>query len=314
MTDLEQRLHESLTSVAHDAPVPDDLAGVARARLRRRRRARATVVAAVTVVVVAVPAALTWGGDSPDVDTAVEPGTPSRATTVPGGARMVTDEGLSLLVPDDWEPGARSDWCANGVDRPPGRPVVETSGMRHVDVGCLEPEESLGVTIASGPADGAAHESGEVWQYEHGTVPGPQLYLPGSWVGYWYDGDRFVSVNADDPGTVQHILDSIDTRWSTAEHDGVTVDLPPGWVELDQSGCRWPQPRFGPPDVDPCDPRAEGISLYGEATFDPASGPGLLEGDHGWSGYRYAGEYVVYVHALDRDVAGRILDSREPSR
>lgn len=314
MTDLEQRLHDSLTTVAAGAPVGDDLAGAARARLRRRRRTVAATVASV-VVVLAVPAALVLVGDGPDDHTAVDPG-PAAEGTVPDGWRMVTADGLSLLVPQQWGSGTRTDWCADGVDRSPEKPVVETPGLLRYDIGCSKPQESLGVTIGSASAASLVYESGHVWRYEQGTGPnGVEFYLDGSWLGYWYDDhDRLVSVNAEDRETVERILDSVDTDWTTAEHDGVTVDLPPGWVAKDQTGCEWQFASFGPPTADPCDPDAEGVSFYGSATFDPADGPGLRRDKDGWSGYEYTGDYVVYVQVEEEQIGHRILDSREPAR
>lgn len=313
MTDLEQRLHDSLVSAAHEAPAPDDLAGAARARLRRRRRTVAAAVASVAAVVVAVPAALTLGGDEPDDHTAVDPG-PAAEGTVPDGWRMVTAQGLSVLVPEQWQEGARPAWCAGGGGRPE-QPLVQLPGQVVDLIACHHPTESLGVTIGSASAARPAYESGHVWRYEQGTGPdGVEYYLDGSWLGYWYDDERLVSVNAADRETVERVLASVDTGWTTAEHDGVTVDLPPGWVAKDQTGCEWEFPSFGPPTADPCDPDAEGVSFYASATFDPADGPGLRRGEDGWSGYAYAGDYAVYVHVADRQVGQRILDSREPAR
>ena len=65
---------------------------------------------------------------------------------------------------------------------------------------------SFGVSFADASAISPAYESGHVWQYEAGDV---QQYVPGSWLGYWYDGNDLVEVNAADQETVQEIIDSV---------------------------------------------------------------------------------------------------------
>lgn len=91
--------------------------------------------------------------------------------------------------------------------------------------------------------------------------------------------------------------------WRTVTYDGVSVDVPDAWQRLDMSSCEWEFVQLGPATADPCE-QTDGVSFYGSATFDPATGPGL----RGRSGYVGAGDRIAYVTA-DPDVAWRVLAS-----
>jgi len=113
MSDLETRLIEVLHAEAEQAPSAIGLASAARSRSRARRRRTAVAAGAVAVAVLAVPlAVVVLGGDSdkgdpPTVD-AVDP------VEVAPGTRTESWHGVTLQVPDDWEYGDQSAWCAGG--------------------------------------------------------------------------------------------------------------------------------------------------------------------------------------------------------
>lgn len=91
--------------------------------------------------------------------------------------------------------------------------------------------------------------------------------------------------------------------WRTVTYDGVSVEVPDAWRRLDMADCEWQFVQLGPASADPCE-QTEGVSFYGSATFDPATGPGL----RGRSGYVGAGDRIAYVTA-DPGVAWRVLAS-----
>lgn len=99
--------------------------------------------------------------------------------------------------------------------------------------------------------------------------------------------------------------------WRTVAIDDLRVDLPASWRRLDTSGCELAFERWGPEDLDACDPAA-GLAFYGSATFDPALGPGVHRGrgdDPAWGGYQTAGSMVAYAGGPDRAVVTAILGS-----
>ena len=63
---------------------------------------------------------------------------------------------------------------------------------------------------------------------------------------------------------------------ATVEHEGVLLDVPGEWHELDTSDCEFGFARFGPADADACAFDHEGLAFYASATFDPKHGPGVL--------------------------------------
>ena len=234
---------------------------------------------------------------------------------MPDGWRMVTADGLSVLVPEQLEGGRPPRLVCWGRGRRNSR-WSSCPARSAMSSPADHPVESLGITIGSASAASLVYESGHVWRYEQGTGPdGVEWYLDGSWLGYWYDDDRLVSVNAADRETVERILDSVDTEWTTAEHDGVTVDLPPGWVAKDQTGCEWefaelrarrprtratPTPRASrstprPPSTPPTGRGCAGARTAGRATSTPATTRSTCT-------------------SRDEQVGQRILDSREPAR
>lgn len=101
----------------------------------------------------------------------------------------------------------------------------------------------------------------------------------------------------------------------TIEFEGVRVDIPASWERLDMGDCEFNFEHWGPPEVPPCDPDAQGVAFYGSSTFDPDLGPGVIKNDEqdpeapDWEGYAYAGEFAVYASADDRGVVQDILKS-----
>ncbi len=111
--------------------------------------------------------------------------------------------------------------------------------------------------------------------------------------------DRVATDQADEP-----------KGWHTVEHEGVLLDIPGGWHELDTSKCEFGFARFGPDDADACTFDHEGLGFYASANFDPKHGPGVLEKEEGgWGGYVYAGDWAVYATVSDPDRARSILAS-----
>ena len=78
--------------------------------------------------------------------------------------------------------------------------------------------------------------------------------------------DRVATDPADEP-----------KGWHTVEHEGVLVDIPGGWHELDTSKCEFGFVRFGPDGADACTFDHEGLGFYASATFDPKHGPGVID-------------------------------------
>jgi len=103
----------------------------------------------------------------------------------------------------------------------------------------------------------------------------------------------------------------------TIEYDGVAVDIPNKWVELDTSSCEIESVRWAPFNVDPCEYDGPGLAFYASATFDAATGAGVITFDGEMepvaSGYVYEGDWAIYVQSDGPMQARQILGSvREP--
>lgn len=313
MSDFEQKMREALTTASAGAPSAGGLAEGARGRARRRRRMILAGSAGLVAVAVAVPVALALAVDSPRADggpLARDPGVPA-ASQPPEGWRTVEWEGMSVQVPEGWADGARTAWCVGGGQ--PDVPVVERPDTMAATVDCGEPRRGFGLSISTGP-DRPRQESIEVTQAAEPRTGDPAEVVPGSWLGHWSHGELRVEVNAASRDTVERVLASIvvvgPAVGPTVEHQGVSVELPLAWVELDRSGCEFDFTVYGPEASDPCRPE-QNLAFYASATFDPAYGPGIHrnpDGD-GWGGYTYVDDTVVWVTATERDVVERVLDS-----
>ncbi len=102
-------------------------------------------------------------------------------------------------------------------------------------------------------------------------------------------------------------------QWQTIAQDHARAELPPGWHEVDCDFGGGDRSLYGPTDVDPCEFGAY-AAFYGGATYDAAQLPGVLghseeDGEVRWSGYVYAGDWVLSAASPDRDLTLRILAS-----
>ena len=183
--------------------------------------------------------------------------------------RIETWHDISVEVPASWGYGSRSQWC---VGREAETPVVERPGGMTTLVLC-EPEAiGFGVSFGDTSAIDPAYASGHVWQYEAGDVT---QYVPGSWLGYWYDGNDLVEVNAGDKETVQAIVDSVQ-RVDGADANGCPVSRQEGYTtDSDQlSVCRYDgDGRLEQSELLSADDTAEAIAALEAA---PAGEPELL--------------------------------------
>jgi len=106
--------------------------------------------------------------------------------------------------------------------------------------------------------------------------------------------------------------------WQTIEYDGVRVDVPSDWRQVDRTGCEFSFERWASSDEEDCVADSDGVSFYASATFDPKYGPGLRRGDPQvddapWAGYVYAADYAIYAAGADREVVAGVLASAHRS-
>jgi hypothetical protein len=210
--DFERRVTEALQAGADEAPDATGLVVATRRRARIRRRVSGGLVVGAALAIVAVPiGVVALGGDSPSGSdhVATDPGTNSPVApepSVPSGWQVQRWNGLEVAVPGDWTRGTRSSWCAGGR---PEEARVERPTDNGVAIACTDPAYSFGLSLGSSAALDTVYESGHVWRYTMGGQPGIEQFVPGSWLGQWYDDTRLVQVNAGDRETVQQVLDSI---------------------------------------------------------------------------------------------------------
>ncbi len=164
MRDLEQRLTDALTAGGQGAPSATGLASAARARARRKRRSRVAGAAALVAVAVGAPATVVaLGGDrggdhgrnegvapADHGTTAVDgnaDGGADGADGVPGGLmsgyHWESWHDVTVQVPDTWEYGSLSDWCAGGGEL---SPRIERPGTVANSIQC-DPESTYGITF-----------------------------------------------------------------------------------------------------------------------------------------------------------------------
>lgn len=103
-----------------------------------------------------------------------------------------------------------------------------------------------------------------------------------------------------------------DASSQTLERDDVRVEAPAGWRRFD---CANGFEVYGPGEEDACRYRTA-LAFYSSATFDAATGPGVItrqEGtsgrEDGWGGYITANDWAVWVVTGERDLTRRILAS-----
>lgn len=115
MSDLETRLTEALHAGSESAPEGAGLAEEARARARTRRRARMAAAGAVAVAALAVPVAVVaMAGDGGSGKAPVADKTTATDLEPVETGRWESWHGVTVLVPEDWEYGDQSAWCADG--------------------------------------------------------------------------------------------------------------------------------------------------------------------------------------------------------
>lgn len=144
MSDFETRLGAALAHGADGAPPAFGLAAGARTRARRRRRTRLGAAGVVAAVAVAVPAAvLAQPGPDP-----TEPGPAAvdplpRDDAAPNGYHWESWHTVSVLVPNTWEHGSLSDWCAGGGGL---TPRIQRPGGLSSTILC-EPSQTYGISF-----------------------------------------------------------------------------------------------------------------------------------------------------------------------
>ena len=154
MSDLEQRLTDALTEGAQAAPPAIGLAAAARERARRTRRTRIAGGAALLALAVAVPGVLLASGGDGDgrgegvgpagrgktaVDQSGQDDDPNLST----GYHWESWHGVTVQVPNTWEYGSLSDWCAGGGDLVPR---IQRPGTVASSILC-EPASTYGLTF-----------------------------------------------------------------------------------------------------------------------------------------------------------------------
>jgi hypothetical protein len=153
MSDFEDRLSRTLEEHAEAAPGVDGLSEGARVRHRRRRVAQAGLAgAAVVAVVAAVPLGLGSFGSGGSSN---EPGV---ATTglgsppaPPDGWRFESYHDVEFAVPDTWQYGSLSDWCAGPGGQGDPVPRVERPNMVVLDIYCST--SGYGVVVGDAPTN-----------------------------------------------------------------------------------------------------------------------------------------------------------------
>jgi hypothetical protein len=203
MSDLEQRLSETLAEVAEDAPSAAGLADGARRRHRvRRQRRLAAGGALAALALVAAGVAVAHQGGEDRVAKDPTDGAPGWRTISSGDARAA--------VPPDWTAHGCSDsatWAPPGVD-----PCTEGGGV---------------VFVGRDPGFEVLEEGA--------LLEGPRA---GQWVGTTGVGDQYLNVTSPSAELTRQILATarldgqpvVDgAQWVTFRRDGLTYDVPAWW-------------------------------------------------------------------------------------
>ena len=153
MPDLEQQLIDSLADGAQGAPSAIGLASAARSRARSKRRARIAGGTALVALAIGVPGAVValtgHDGEGKSVgpadrgSTAVDETGDDSVSSLGDGYHWESWHGITLQVPNSWEYGALSDWCAGGGEL---TPRIQRPGAIVNDILC-EPATSYGITF-----------------------------------------------------------------------------------------------------------------------------------------------------------------------
>jgi hypothetical protein len=207
MSDLETRLTEALRAESEAAPDALGLADAARTRARARRRTTVVAVGAVAVAALAVPVAvLALGGSDRGKAPVANNPTASGLESADTG-RWESWHGVTVLVPEDWEYGNQSTWCADGgsvatfrVTRPGG--VVPS-------IACT-PGSSYGLAFQEIEMD----ETDEPFDWPVVMQTG-DAWPPGTFVGAHGEDGVLVTVAGPDREDLLEILATVRTYGST---------------------------------------------------------------------------------------------------
>jgi hypothetical protein len=232
-TDLEGRLTAALRDGSLGAPDAIGLAAAARGRARRRRRARVAGVAAATALAVGVPVGvMAWpgSGDGGNVDPDVADTAPD-APALEAGYRWESWHGVTVQVPDSWDYGSLSDWCANGGEV--GTPRVQRPGTVAASIGCT-PGSTYGLTFQE--IDNHDDFEWPVVAQTGDSWPDPN-YVGGRGIG-----GVLVMVATPDAELAHRVLDSVRRIPSSGDPNGCPPRLTPGEPVPPEGGlsvCRY---------------------------------------------------------------------------
>src|SRR3954453_6179073 len=232
-TDLEGRLTAALREGAQGAPEVVGLAAAARGRARHKRRARLAGAAAVVALAVAVPVGvvtLSGSGDGDGGSTDVADGT----TDGPGsdeGFRWESWHGVTVQVPDSWDYGSLSDWCAEGAKV--GTPRVQRPGTVANSIGC-DPASTYGLTFQA--IDNHSDFEWPVVSQTGHSWPDPNF------VGGRGIGGVLVMVTTPDEELAHRVLDPARRITAAGDPNGCPPRLLPGRATPPEGGlsvCRY---------------------------------------------------------------------------
>jgi hypothetical protein len=231
-TDLEDRLTTALREGSLGAPDAIGLAAGARGRARQRRRTRVAGAAAAVALAIAVPVAVVaWpGSDGGNGDPDVADPAPD-APVLDEGYRWESWHGVTVEVPDTWDYGSLSDWCADGGTI--GTPRVQRPGTVANSIGCT-PGWTYGLTFQEIDNHDdfewpVVSQTGESW-------PDPNF------VGGRGIGGVLAMVGTPDAEVAHRVLDSMRRITGTGDPNGCQARLKPGASTPPQGGlsvCRY---------------------------------------------------------------------------
>jgi hypothetical protein len=232
-TDLESRLGAALREGSQGAPDAVGLADAARGRARQKRRARVAGAAAAVALAIAVPVGfVAWpgSGDGGNADPDVADTAPD-APALEEGWRWESWHGVTVQVPDSWDYGSLSDWCADGGTI--GTPRVQRPGTVANSIGCT-PGSTYGLTFQEIDNHDdfewpVVIQTGEAW-------PDPN-YVGGRGIG-----GVLVMVATPDDELAHRVLDSVRRIPSSGDPNGCPPRLTPSAPTPPEGGlsvCRY---------------------------------------------------------------------------
>jgi hypothetical protein len=232
-TGLEDRLTTALREGSLGAPDAIGLAAGARGRARQRRRTRVAGAAAAVALAIAVPVAVVaWpgSGDGGNADPDVADPAPD-APALDEGYRWESWHGVTVEVPDTWDYGGLSDWCADGGTI--GTPRVQRPGTVANSIGC-KPGSTYGLTFQEIDNHDdfewpVVSQTGDAW-------PDP------NYVGGHGIGGVLVTVTTADAEVAHRVLDSMRRITDAGDPNGCPARLDPGAATPPEGGlsvCRY---------------------------------------------------------------------------